>query len=378
MRRGWFRKAWRYLSRLHLGVILLAVLLGAIIVGTLFPRLPQQTDPDTWWQAVRDRYGALYAPLRALGLFDTFGSLWFQGLLTLLLLSALACFLNRVWPLSRVVFRPRTRLPAERFERAALRAELRFSSLQDADFALRAALRRRHYRVQTESWDRSEDPSQHQLYLRADRHHLPRMGTLLTHIGLIALLLSAAWSGVRGWRTPSLAVSSDRVTAVGHSTGIGLRCDRFTVLRDDDGAPRDYRAQVALIAQNGEAVIQGTVHVNRPLTHGGVSYHLQGFHLQTSSAGSVAETETCDVTLSAVHDPGYGMVIAAGLCLLAGVTLTFHFPHRRLWSRVAATGETTLVGTTTWDRERFAHQFEALVAELRKVAEASITHHQAG
>jgi cytochrome c biogenesis protein len=179
MHRGWFRRAWRYLSRLRLGVILLTMLLGAIIAGTLFPHLPQQTDPDAWWQALRDRYGALYDPLRALGLFDPFGSFWFQGLLALLLLSALACFLNRVWPLGRVVFRPRIPLPAERFERAALRADMRFPSSQAAESALRAALQRRRYRVQTESWAPSKDPSQRQLYLRADRHHLPRLGTLL-------------------------------------------------------------------------------------------------------------------------------------------------------------------------------------------------------
>jgi cytochrome c biogenesis protein len=369
MRRGWIRRLWRSLSQLRLGVILLALLLGAVIVGTFFPQMPQQTDTSAWWAALRDRYGALYGPLRALGLFDLFGALWFRGLLGLLLLSTLACFLNRVWPLSRVVFRPRTQLPAERFERAELRAQLSFPSLQAAELALRTILPRRGFRVQVERWGGSEDPAQQQLHLRADRHRLPRLGTLLTHVGLISLLLSAAWSGLRGWRAPALAVDSNTVTAVGYGTGVGLQCDQFTILHYDDGTPRDYRAAVTLVATTGEELTHGLVRINHPLTYGGVSYYLQGYHLPDAFAGSISAAETCAVTLEAVHDPGYNLVIAAGLILLAGVMLTFHFPHRRLWARMDATGRTTLVGSTAWDRDRFRQQFEALVYELESLAQ---------
>jgi cytochrome c biogenesis protein ResB len=347
--RAWLGKAWRSLSQLQLGVILLALVLTAIAVGTLFPQKPRGLD-TTWWEAVRDRYGFLYGPLRALGLFDLFGALWFQGALGLLLLSTLACFLNRVWPLSRVVFRPRTRLPAERFERAALRSELAFPSAQAAETALRTALGRRRYRVQVE---RRGD----QLYLRADRHRLPRLGTLLTHIGLICLLLGAAWGGLRGWRAPTLAVRSGEVTAVGHGTGVGLRCDRFQILRYDDDTPQDYRADVLIISEAGDELTRGTVRVNHPLGYAGVSYYLQGYRL--------SEAGTCDVTLSATRDPGYGLVIVAGLFLLFGVTLTFHFPHRRIWARWGPGGEATLVGSTAWDKGRFTQQFEALAAELQ-------------
>ena len=50
--------------------------------------------------------------------------------------------------------------------------------------------------------------------------------------------------------------------------------------------------------------------------------------------------------------------------LLLGLTLTFHFPHRRLWARLEPSGETALVGSTGWDKERFTRQFEALVMDL--------------
>jgi cytochrome c biogenesis protein len=348
---AFLQRAWRALSRLRLGVILLALLLTTIVVGTLFPQMPHQADTAAWWNAVRDRYGILYGPLRALGLFDLFATLWFKGLLGLLLLSTLACFLHRVWPLIRVVFRPRTRLPVERFERAALRAHLTFPSPQAAESALQIALKRRRYRVQVEQ-------SGDQINLRADRHRLPRLGTLLTHIGLVILLLGAAWGSLRGWRVPKLTVKAEEQTAVGRDSGMGLRCSRFEIDRYDNGTPRDYRAEILLVGEDGETLNQGTVEVNHPLNHADVNYYLQGYRLSESGG--------CDVTLSAVYDPGFGLVIAAGLCLVLGATLTFYFPHRRIWARLKPSGEVTVVGSTAWDRELFTHQFEALLAELKE------------
>ena len=352
----WLSKAWRALSRLRLGVILLACALGMIVAGTLLPQVPQEGDVQAWWEAVRERYGALYGPLRALGLFDLFGTPWFQGLLGLLLLSTLACFLNRWRPIFRAVFRPRVRLPDRRFEQAAPRASLSFPAVESAQSALEAALRRRRYRVQVER-------DGERLYLRADRHRLPRLGTLLTHIGLMCLLLGAAVGGLWGWRAPALVVQSGAVTAVGHDTGVALRCERFEIMRYADGTPRNYRADLTLLAEDGERLLQDTVQVNHPLRYRGVRYYLQSYRL--------SGTEACDVTLSAARDPGYGLVIAAGLCLLIGMTLTFHFPHRRIWARLGPAGQVALIGSTAWDKERFSRGFEALVAELRKGQEAT-------
>jgi cytochrome c biogenesis protein ResB len=366
MWRAWSRKPWRSLSQLRFGVILLALLLGAVVLGTLFPQLPQQADKATWWEAVRNRYGALHGPLQALGLFNFSEALWFKSLLGLLLLTTLACFLNRVWPLSRVVFRPRTRISAERFDRAGMRAQLTFPSADAAESALTEALRQRRYRVQIERRAPTEARSHFELFVRADRHRLTRLGTLLTHVGLLVLLMGAACSGLLSWRVPALTITSGQVTPVGNGTSVGLRCDQFRILHYDDGTPQDYRAQITLIAENGDELRQGTIRINHPLKYAGVNYYLQSLHLPALPASLGDETETCEVTVNAVHDPGYGLSIFAGLVLLIGVTLTFHFPHRRLWARTAPTGDTALVGSTAWDRERFSRQFDALVAELRE------------
>ncbi|MGD9099182.1 MAG: cytochrome c biogenesis protein ResB [Anaerolineae bacterium] len=349
---AWLGKAWRSLYRLRTGVILLTALLGAIVSGTLFPQAPQAGASTAWWEAVRDRYGFLYTPLRALGLFDVFDAPWFWGLMGLLALSTLACFLNRLRPLARLVLRPRIHLPEARFEQGALRARLTFPTPQAAESALRARLR--GYRLQVE---RDDDG----LYLRADRLRLSRWGTLLTHASLVLLLLGAAWGNLWGWRAPALAVGSDQVTEVGHGTGVGLRCEGLEITRYDDGTPRDYRADVTFVGTGGKQSAQGTLRVNHPIKRAGVSYYLQGYRLSESGA--------CDVTLSAVHDPSYNLMLIAGLGLLLGMTLTFHLPHRRLWARLGPSGEVALVSATDWDQARLARQFEDLVNDLENAAE---------
>ncbi len=363
MLRVWFHKGWRTLSQLRLAVILLALILAVIFVGTLLPQFPHHIEPAhidytktswaaDWWSAVQARYGVLYAPLRALGLFDLFGSLWFQGLVALLALSTTACLLNRLGPLARVALRPRVHLPRERFERATLRAGLAFPSPQAAESALVTSLKRRRYTVHVERDAQGR-------HLRADRHRLLRLGTLLSHFSLIALLLAAAYGGLTGWRTSAIEATSDRPVPVGHGTGVWLRCDDLQVLRYADGTPQDYRAHVTLTDDDGRTLTEGVVRVNGPLSYAGVGYYLRGYRIGDGG---------CRVTLQAVHDPGFGPVIAAGLGLFLGVTLTFYFPHRRIWARIGPSGETTLVGSSAWDQERFARQFARLAAELQEKA----------
>jgi cytochrome c biogenesis protein len=346
--KAWPGQAWRTLRRLRLGVILLAALLGAVLLGALLPQAPQAASA-AWWEAVRQRYGLLYGPLRLLGLFNLFRSWWFWGLLGLLALCTLACFTNRARPLLLLAFRPRVALPEARFEQAALRATLAFPSPQAAQAALSTALARRRYRLLAHK-------SGERLYLRADRHHLARLGTLLTHAGLVLLVLGLAWGELRGWRESGLEVSADQATPVGHGTGVALRCESLEVARYDDGAPRDYRASVVLVSESGETLARRTLRVNHPLKRDDVSYYLQGYRLG----------ETCDLTLVAVYDPSYGPVVVAGLCLLLGTLLTFHLPQRRLWARVEPDGRAVLIGGTDWDRERFARQFRALANELER------------
>ena len=59
---------------------------------------------------------------------------------------------------------------------------------------------------------------------------------------------------------------------------------------------------------------------------------------------SIALPEFGEYTLLiAKQDPGQGIVWAAFLCLIAGITITFYRPRRRLWARLTSQGDLGLV-----------------------------------
>jgi cytochrome c biogenesis protein len=59
---------------------------------------------------------------------------------------------------------------------------------------------------------------------------------------------------------------------------------------------------------------------------------------------SIALTDVGEYTLLiAKRDPGQGIVWAAFLCLIAGITITFYRPRRRVWARLAPDGRLGIV-----------------------------------
>jgi cytochrome c biogenesis protein len=79
---------------------------------------------------------------------------------------------------------------------------------------------------------------------------------------------------------------------------------------------------------------------------------------------SVALTDFGEYTLLiAKHDPGQGIVWAAFLCLIAGISITFYRPRRRVWARLTPDGRLGLVfrADRYVDVER---EFGALLDEL--------------
>jgi cytochrome c biogenesis protein ResB len=130
---------------------------------------------------------------------------------------------------------------------------------------------------------------------------------LAEHLAVLLLLLGAILSSF-GWRE-TLTVGPGQTVAVGHGSGLALRNEGFTIARYPDGSPAGYEAQVAVAAVGQEAARR--VGVNRPLAYRGVGVYLAGY--QQTAVGY-------NVTLLAVRDPGYGLVVAAGVLFLLGVS----------------------------------------------------------
>lgn len=353
---GWgtLRRVWHLLISLKSAVILLLAILVVAFLSTIFPQLPPNVaaDPGTrslWFAIAQEKYGLLFGPLHALGLFEFSKTWWFRLLLAGLLLSTLACTVNRLGSIWRIVFRPQVKPSGILFERGVNYVSLRADSSEKAIEAVKGALSKHRYRL----WVKREGET---TYLLADKNRLARLGSVVTHISLLIFILGALWYRGFGWRR-EVALTPGESCEI--KPGLRFRSEGFEIERYPSGEPRDYRAHLAVI-EEGE-ILAEIVRVNEPLVYEGVSLYLKSYQPLEAEGSSGYE-----IVFLAVHDPSFAPVILAGFLMLGGLILTFYFPHYRIWAKVTGEGEVYLVGRSDANQEGLASQFEAIIRELRK------------
>jgi cytochrome c biogenesis factor len=275
--------------------------------------------------------------------------------------STLACTLQRFPVYWRASFSQPVRLPETALDAVSHTSILEPRSVDEAaslatlSDAARRALQGRDYRVRAEG-----DPDL--AWLRGDRNRLSPLGAVLEHVAVLVILAGVCLSLFLGWRE-TLVIEPGATVEVGRATGITLRNDGFEIERYGDGSPAAYTARVT-IESRGKTE-RRDIGVNRPAAEHGTRLVLQGY----SPIGS-----RYAVTLLAVHDPGYPVVVAGGLLFLASIVVTLYFPRSTVHVRIARSGGLRLAGwadhrATDFDRD-FADLAAALAATGRWKPEA--------
>jgi len=353
---------------MDLAAALILVVLLLAVLGSCFPQLSPlvASDPERlarWEEAVRGRYGGLADALVAVGAFRCFRSPVFLVPLALLIVATLVCTLDRWRGLWRRAFRQPVRCSQAVFDDAPHTARLSALPAVDLVGVVRERLGQRGFRVRTTEVVTTEGGF---IYLRGDRHRLAVLATLVTHLAVWLLLAGVALSGLVGWRE-EVTVGPDETVGVGHGSGLALRNAGFTVARYPDGSVADYEALVTVFAGD-QQVAHGTIRVGVPLAYGSVGFHLHGY------GGTEGRYS---VTLLAVRDPGYGLVIAAGFLLLLGMTVSFNFPHACVRARIGPPGTLCLAGqagrraTGVLTRHGFEREFAEMVEEIGRAAQSA-------
>jgi len=350
-------------------VIIVIVLLIAAL-GSCFPQLSSSVAADSerlarWEAVVRARYGALADLLATGGAFRCFRSPVFLIPLALLAVATLVCTLERWRGVWRRAFHQPVRCSDAALDGAPHTARLTAPEAalphgtapppligEAGEDIVREGLERRGFRVRTTEVVTTNGPL---IYLRGDRNRLAPLATLVTHIAVLLLLLGAVLSGVYSWRE-EVTIGPGETAEVGHGSGLALRNEGFAITRYPDGSVAGYEARVAVVA-GGQEAARGGIRVNEPLTYGPVGFHLRGYG---------GTEDRYSIVLLAVHDPGYGPVIAAGFLLLLGMTVSFNFPHCWIHARVEPGGTLRLAGRADRRACDFGREFASLAEELRR------------
>jgi cytochrome c biogenesis protein len=290
-------RLWHFFISMRTGLVLILALALLGLIGTLLVQAPEglKSDPQayaTWLESLRPKYGGWTAIFNTLGLFSIFGSVWFKGIMVLLMTSVLACSANRAPHLWKLAVHPRTNMSESFFHNAPLSMSAVGSIEPAAAVAsVQSALRSRHFRTIV-----IEDPNGDTIHLYADRFRWGPFGTVIAHLSLVLILIGALVGSSFGFRNTGLAVAVGSRVDVGHGTGLSVEAKSFSDSYYTNGSPSDYASDLVLY-RDGKQVDEATIRVNQPLRAGDVSFY-QSYY------GAAAAMKVVDGSGKVVFDEG--------------------------------------------------------------------------
>lgn len=281
--------AWDFFASTKVATLLIFLLAVASIVGSLIEQESLYQDwrpPELYYPF---RYGEFWGPLfMRLGFTHAYSSVWYVGLLYLIVVSLVICSLQRLVPLHRALQNP----PVERHAGFILRQDVTGVAPagpgDDALAPLAAVLKKRGYRV----WRKGQG-------LHADSGRLGRYGPYIIHIGLILAAFAAAGKGLPGWDITQDMWVPDGQTVTIPGTRLAIRSEGFILEEYESGLPKLYRTAAVLLA-NGREVRRHDIRVNHPLKYEQWEIYQASYNAEPGIATFDAKLADNDQKLSAV------------------------------------------------------------------------------
>ncbi|PWH15778.1 MAG: hypothetical protein DDG58_10535 [Ardenticatenia bacterium] len=339
------RRLGAFSARLDVTAGLLFVLVLLSLIGSTIPQLPPEmaADPQrlaAWEAALRAKHGAWGDFLIASGAVQFFRNWLFLLPWGLLLLFTALCILHRWQAIWHSVKGGPVRCTSVLLGEAPHSASIPETSHATWEL-LRQILEREGYWVRVETDNAA-------WFLRAERHRLARLATLITHLSAIVMLVGVLLSLQLSWQEELIIPIGN--TAVVRHADIPVHNVAFDIVRYPDGSVASYELHLRVQG------VSARIRVNEPLVYQGISFHLSGY---------VSTPDQTAVVLQATYDPGYAPLIIAGFMMLIGMTVTFNMPSCRIQACRMADGVLQLGGWADRRAYGFAHMFETLAQTLR-------------
>jgi cytochrome c biogenesis protein len=258
---------WRTLASVNLTLVLLILLALTSIFGTL---IPQQ---DRALELAHRLSPSLVSFLSSLQVFDLYHSYWFRFLIGALALNLVVCSLDR-FPSSLRLFRssptPERTKPFEDLPSHRMVSTSR--NMIEVVPQVIKALRSKFRRVEKKEGEKAA-------YVYAEKGRHSYFGVYLVHFSVLLILLGGIVGSFFGFEAFVAIPEGDTVqtitlrkTEVAQKLPFGVRCDRFVVDFYENGAPKEYRSDLAFIL-DGKVAMQGSLLVNHPLSFMGITFY---------------------------------------------------------------------------------------------------------
>lgn len=256
------KRIYRFVSSLHLGIVLLVTLTVLSLVGVI---IPQRLEPQQYVNQWGSIGGGLL--LRS-GLDRLFSTLWYNTLLGLFGLNILLCTVNRLKSITNALTHPQF-LSAEKIQALPCHAELQSNGTPEAvaEKAFRF-FRERHFSA---SLRRNADG----VLIDAQRGRVRDLGSALLHLCLILLLVGGLVGRMTGFSYPQQLSPGE--SAPVRERPFSVRCDFFELERNARGAIKDYKSGLTLLDSGGDTLARKVIEVNRPLAYDGIKFYQSSY-----------------------------------------------------------------------------------------------------
>lgn len=280
-------------SSVSLTITLLSILAISSIIGTL---VPQNQNPEVYFRAYGEFFFKIFAALK---LFDMYHSWWFQTLLILLTLNIVICSIERLPGVWKIVFNVRSRFRASRFQNKP--GNIEFVSNEPVE-----ALQKTAETLVSKSYGRTQiTPTNKGVMIFGEKWRWSRLGVYIVHFSVILLLIGAVIGSLYGFDGFAQIVGGQTIDTIRmRNTGqefplpFKIRCDGNSVKFYINGAPEEFRSNLAVI-ENDREVMQKSIIVNDPLRYGGINFFLASYgELEAEPAAPMAIAEPKEVLLN--------------------------------------------------------------------------------
>ena len=264
---------WRFFSSVQLALITLFILAVISIIGTL---IPQGQPPAFYVQ----EYGPNPARLfQILSIPQMYSSWWFIALLGLFSNNLIVCSIERLPKVWRMVTLDNLATDPERLTKMELRHQA-VTALPDG-----LAAERMQQLLARVGWHKSvrRDLGEGTIIF-AQHGAWSRLGVYAVHLSILIIFAGAIIGVFLGFKASVMLPEGASTTEIyqrgsGRPIPLGfeLRCDRFDINYYDNGMPRKYRSDLAVIDPARDIPLHKSIIVNDPLAYKGLTFYQSSY-----------------------------------------------------------------------------------------------------
>ncbi|MEH1788425.1 MAG: cytochrome c biogenesis protein [Nostoc sp.] len=260
------------LTNLRLAIALLLLIAIFSSTGTVI----EQGQSPAFYQANYPEHPALFGFLtwkviQVVGLDHVYRTWWFLSLLILFGTSLTACSFTRQLPALKAAQRWKYYEEPRQFQKLALSTELDTGSLN----SLSQILQKHRYKI-------FQDQEKANL-LYARKGIVGRIGPIIVHIGIVAILLGGIWGAMTGFLAQEMVASGDtfQVTNIVDAGPIAakiskdwsVRVNRFWIDYTPSGGIDQFYSDMSVLNNQGKEIDHKKIFVNEPLRYHGITFY---------------------------------------------------------------------------------------------------------